>query len=53
MYIGTYIPVDTKATHINVKCSATVSKSNDDYQETDVGMLLAIFYPIGKIGDLD
>lgn len=38
VYIGTYIPVDTKATHINVKCSATVSKSNDDYQETDVGL---------------
>lgn len=38
VYIGTHIRGDTKATHIYVKCSPTVSKSNDDYQETDVGL---------------
>lgn len=37
-YIGTYIQVDTKATHINVQCSPTISKSSDDYQEADVGL---------------
>lgn len=38
VYIGTYIHVDTKATHINVQCSPTISKSSDDYQEADVGL---------------
>lgn len=38
VYIGTYIHVDTKATHINVQCSPTISKSSDDYQEAGVGL---------------